>query len=87
MYKSYTASQNQRRNLSDYERGFRVTLALSMLTAVVGGAVVAPAVIAALSTISVYLVMTAILSLDPVYALVRFAGKQLGAGHGEFVTS
>ena len=83
MNKTYTANRNQMRNISNYERGFRVTLALSMMTAVVGGAIVSPVAIAALSKFAIYLAMTAIIAIDPVYRLAQWATKHLtNSDHG-----
>jgi len=62
-------------NVSGYERGFRVMLALSMMTAVVGGAIVSPVAIAALSKFAIYLVMTAIIAVDPFYLLAQWAQR------------
>jgi len=62
-----TTYASTEQNVSNNERGFRAVTALGMLTAVISGAVASPAAIAALSMISIYLVMTAMISIDPVY--------------------
>jgi len=62
-----TTYTSREQNVSNNERGFRAVIALGMLTAVISGAVVSPAAIAALSMISIYLVMTAMIAIDPVY--------------------
>ena len=83
MYKSYTANWNQIRNISDNERGFRFALALGMMTAVVAGAIVSPVAIAALSKFAIYLGITAIIAVDPVYLLAEWVKRQFDhSNHG-----
>ena len=82
MKTTYTVREQ---NVSSNERGFRAVAAIGMLTAVIIGAVASPAGIAALSMISIYLVMTAMIAIDPVYAVVQPISKTSRSVHDDFV--
>lgn len=58
-------------NVSNNERGFRVVMALGMLSGIIAGTVSAPVTMFALAVMSIYLVTTAIIGSDPVYAVAQ----------------
>ncbi len=58
-------------NVAPYERAFRAMVGCSMAGATVTGVIAVPAAIFALSLIGLYLVMTAIMGLDPAYSLLQ----------------
>jgi hypothetical protein len=66
-----TAYEYSLSNVTNNERAFRGVLGMVLLTKIIIGAIAAPAAMFALATIAVYLVMTAIMGLDPFYALVQ----------------
>jgi len=57
-------------NVSDNERAFRGLSGIAMLTAVIAGVVASPMTIFGI-LIAVYLIMTAALGSDPIYAAVH----------------
>ena len=72
-----TISQSvHNQNISEHERGFRTVSGLGILTMIVAGAVASPAALFALSLVGVYLVMTAIVGIDPFYALAQSIGQR-----------
>jgi len=58
-------------NVTNNERTFRGVFGMGLLTTVAAGTIAAPAVIFGTSMIAVYLVMTAIIGSDPVYATAK----------------
>jgi len=69
-------------NVSNNERGFRVVIALGMLSGVIAGTVSAPVTMFALAMVSIYLVTTAIIGSDPVYAIARRLTRHQHDSHG-----
>ena len=63
-------------NMTNNERAFRTVLGMVLVTKVIIGAIASPAVMFALAAMSVYLVMTAIMGIDPVYSLVQWFTKR-----------
>lgn len=72
----------QMQNITNNERGFRVVMALGMLSGILAGVVTAPAAMFTLSVISIYLVTTTIIGSDPVYAIARRLTRHLHDSHG-----
>jgi len=70
-----TYTSNPYQNVSDNERGFRSVFGMGLLATVAAGTLAAPAVIFGTSMVGVYLVMTAILAIDPVYAVANAVSK------------
>lgn len=60
-------ASNPYQNVSNNERGFRGVLGISSLTVVILGIVSSPVTIFGI-LIAVYLIMTAIMGTDPIYA-------------------
>ena len=77
-----TNKPTQIQNISDNERGFRTFLALGTLSGVLAGVVTAPTAMFILSATSIYLVTTAIIGSDPVYAIAQRLNRHLQDSHG-----
>ena len=58
-------------NVSRNERVFRTALGMGILVAVIAGAISVPAAMFAAAMVSVYLVMSAIMGIDPVYSVTE----------------
>jgi Inner membrane protein YgaP-like, transmembrane domain len=65
----YTSNPYQ--NVTNNERGFRSVFGMGLLTTVAAGIIASPIAIFGTSMIGVYLVMTAIIGSDPVYAVAK----------------
>ena len=63
-------------NVTNNERAFRAVLGMALLTKIIIGMIASPAAMFTLAAISVYLVMTAIMGIDPVYSLVQWFTKR-----------
>ena len=74
-------------NVSNNERGFRVVLALGMISGILVGAVYTPAIMLALALTSIYLVTTAIVGSDPVYAVAQSMSIKRIAHYGRSLTA
>lgn len=74
MTTTYQTSSNH--NVTDNERAFRALSGMGIMIAVVAGIIPTPLTMFTVSMIAVYLVMTAILGVDPVYRLTEtLAGR------------
>ena len=80
-------TSTQIQNISDNERGFRVALALVMVATAISGAIVTPAAMFALAATSIYLVTTAIVAADPIYAASRYLAKVTTSSINNSVTA
>ena len=67
-----TGYESSLSNMTNNERGFRAVLGMVLVTKVIIGAIASPAAMFALAAMSVYLVMTAIMGIDPFYSLVQW---------------
>jgi len=77
-----TGIESSLSNVTNHERAFRGVLGMALLTKIIIGAIASPAAMFALAIIAVYLVMTAIMGLDPFYALVqRFSHRRNQGRH------
>ena len=73
-----TYQNNTYHNVSHNERAFRSVFGMGLLTTVAAGAFAVPTVIFGASMIGVYLVMTAIIGSDPVYAVAQAISSTSG---------
>jgi hypothetical protein len=64
-------------NVSNNERAFRAALGLGLLTKILAGVIMSPAVMFSLTAVSVYLGMTAIMGVDPFYAVFKTITKAI----------
>ena len=71
----------QTQNVSNNERSFRVLLAMGIMTAILAGVIPAPLAMFAGTLIAVYLVVTSIISVDPVYRLIETLGHSTTHTH------
>ena len=58
-----------------------------LVTTVIIGAIASPAVMFALAAMSVYLVMTAIMGIDPFYAAAKSLSRKTTTAHGALMAS
>ena len=79
----YTSNPYQ--NVTNNERGFRAVIGMGVLTSVVAGMIASPVTIFGASMIAVYLVMTAIIGSDPVYATAKAVAPS--TDHKDMVTA
>ena len=82
-----TQVSTQFQNISNNERVFRTVFGLAILTTVSTGIITSPVAIFAISMISVYQVLTAIIGIDPVYSVANAFSAFLGHRHGKLVTN
>jgi hypothetical protein len=68
-------------NVSRNERAFRAVLGMGILVAVIAGALSAPAAMFTAAMVAVYLVMSAIMGIDPVYSLARGLTNRIPGAH------
>jgi len=80
-----THTSNPYQNVSNNERGFRSVFGMGLLATVAAGTLAGPAVIFGTSMVGVYLVMTAIIGSDPVYALAKAVSTS--TAHKDLVTA
>ena len=79
------SASNTYQNVSNNERGFRSVFGMGMLTTVAAGTIASPIAIFGVSMVGVYLVITAIIGSDPVYAVTEALATS--TGHKDLVTA
>jgi hypothetical protein len=82
-----TGIESSPSNITNNERAFRGVLGMVLLTKIIIGAIASPAAMFALATIAVYLVMTAIMGLDPFYAVWNALSKPRATKPGALAVS
>jgi hypothetical protein len=75
------------RNVSRNERGFRATLGMGILAAVIAGTIATPAAMFTATMLSVYLVMSAIMGIDPLYAATKSPSRGYPTGRNAMTAS
>ena len=65
------SASNPYQNVSNNERGFRSVFGMGLLTTVAAGTIASPIAIFGTSMVGAYLVITAIIGSDPVYAVAE----------------
>ena len=74
-------------NVTRRERGLRVALGMGILAAVIAGGISAPTAMFAAAMASVYLVMSAIMGIDPVYAAAQSLSRRDRGGRNALTVS
>ena len=74
-------------NVTNNERGFRTVFGIGILTAISAGLIASTTAIFVISMIAIYQVMTAIIGIDPVYALWNSYSKSSATRHNKLVTN
>ena len=74
-------------NVTRRERGLRVALGMGILAAVIAGGISAPTAMFAAAMASVYLVMSAIMGIDPVYAATQSVSRSDRPGRSALMSS
>jgi hypothetical protein len=82
-----TAHTGSVTNVTGYERAFRTALGMGLLVAVIAGALSAPAAMFTAAMVAIYLVMSAIMGIDPVYAATKSLSRGYPTGRGALTTS
>jgi len=81
MNTTYQSTQN--RNVSSNERALRAIFGMGLLIFIIIGTFNAPTAIFGLSMVSIYLIFTTILGIDPVYSLAQGLAQQFSVPHPE----
>jgi len=74
-------------NVTNNERTFRGVFGMGLLTTVAAGAIGSPVMIFGVSMVGVYLVMTAIIGSDPVYATANAVSKTGSTRHDSLMAT
>jgi len=82
-----TGYESSLSNVTNNERAFRAVLGMALLTKIIIGMIASPAAMFTLAAISVYLVMTAIMGIDPFYAASKSLSKTHTTKHTALVAS
>jgi len=85
--KTTTAHTSFIPNVTRNERGFRTALGMGVLAAVIAGTISAPTAMFAATMASVYLVMSAIMGIDPVYAAAQSLSRRDRSGRNALTVS
>jgi len=85
MNTTYESSQYQ--NITHTERALRSLFGMTLLTIVSTGIIASPIAIFGSSMIAVYLVMTAITGISPVYVALKSLSKAFTIKHHHLVTN
>ena len=79
------SASNPYQNVSNNERGFRSVFGMGLLATVAAGTIASPIAIFGTSMVGAYLVITAIIGSDPVYAFAQAVTPS--RDHKELVTA
>ena len=82
-----TGHESSYNNMTNNERAFRTVLGMVLISKVIIGAIASPAAMFTLAAMSIYLVMTAIMGIDPFYAAAKSLYKRNDIQHNPLLAS